>query len=205
MSSRRGFAPVTSTAFSLPFATAKSVVAVRLHEIGLVDALLLDVRAGVVDALLAGARAVAGAAAARRHRLDDSRRLPAEAVGADEAARLRLRVVEQVAARAERARGAALGRLRGRTAGVPPARRRRGRPARPERDGEQSSSPWLYAVHPKFVTPIGVHLSRMGTTRSDQGGSNRRTPKGAPMSLLWIILIVVLVLALLGFFGRGRF
>jgi flagellar basal body-associated protein FliL len=29
--------------------------------------------------------------------------------------------------------------------------------------------------------------------------------KGAQMSLLWIILIVVLVLALLGFFGRGRF
>jgi len=25
------------------------------------------------------------------------------------------------------------------------------------------------------------------------------------MSLLWIIIIVVLVLALLGFFGRGRF
>jgi len=25
------------------------------------------------------------------------------------------------------------------------------------------------------------------------------------MSLLWIILIIVLVLALLGFFGRGRF
>jgi len=25
------------------------------------------------------------------------------------------------------------------------------------------------------------------------------------MSLIWIILIVVLVLALLGFFGRGRF
>jgi uncharacterized protein YqhQ len=25
------------------------------------------------------------------------------------------------------------------------------------------------------------------------------------MSILWIILIVVLVLALLGFFGRGRF
>jgi flagellar basal body-associated protein FliL len=25
-----------------------------------------------------------------------------------------------------------------------------------------------------------------------------------PMSILWIILIVVLVLALLGFFGRGR-
>jgi hypothetical protein len=29
---------------------------------------------------------------------------------------------------------------------------------------------------------------------------------GAPhMSILWIILIVILVLALLGFFGRGRF
>jgi hypothetical protein len=29
--------------------------------------------------------------------------------------------------------------------------------------------------------------------------------RSSPMSLLWIILIVVLVLALLGFFGRGRF
>jgi uncharacterized membrane protein len=28
--------------------------------------------------------------------------------------------------------------------------------------------------------------------------------KEVPMSILWIILIVVLVLALLGFFGRGR-
>jgi uncharacterized membrane protein len=28
--------------------------------------------------------------------------------------------------------------------------------------------------------------------------------KGVRMSILWIILIVVLVLALLGFFGRGR-
>jgi predicted metal-binding membrane protein len=28
--------------------------------------------------------------------------------------------------------------------------------------------------------------------------------KGGVMSILWIILIVVLVLALLGFFGRGR-
>jgi flagellar basal body-associated protein FliL len=27
----------------------------------------------------------------------------------------------------------------------------------------------------------------------------------ATMSILWIILIVILVLALLGFFGRGRF
>jgi hypothetical protein len=28
--------------------------------------------------------------------------------------------------------------------------------------------------------------------------------EGDSMSLLWIILIIVLVLALLGFFGRGR-
>jgi hypothetical protein len=33
-----------------------------------------------------------------------------------------------------------------------------------------------------------------------------RTPtEENAMSLLWIILIIVLVLALLGFFGRGRF
>lgn len=32
-----------------------------------------------------------------------------------------------------------------------------------------------------------------------------RHERSSPMSLLWIILIVVLVLALLGFFGRGRF
>jgi flagellar basal body-associated protein FliL len=31
-----------------------------------------------------------------------------------------------------------------------------------------------------------------------------KSTKGDFVSLLWIILIVVLVLALLGFFGRGR-
>jgi flagellar basal body-associated protein FliL len=31
-----------------------------------------------------------------------------------------------------------------------------------------------------------------------------KSTKGDLVSLLWIILIVVLVLALLGFFGRGR-
>jgi hypothetical protein len=30
------------------------------------------------------------------------------------------------------------------------------------------------------------------------------TTKGGPLSILWIILIIVLVLLLLGFFGRGR-
>ena len=47
----------------------------------------------------------------------------------------------------------------------------------------------------------------MGEQRVQQGPVNRRrdTKGAAHMSLLWIILIVVLVLALLGFFGRGRF
>jgi hypothetical protein len=38
-----------------------------------------------------------------------------------------------------------------------------------------------------------------------RGWVERFATKGAPMSLLWIILIVVLVLVLLGAFGRGRF
>jgi flagellar basal body-associated protein FliL len=29
--------------------------------------------------------------------------------------------------------------------------------------------------------------------------------KGAAVSILWVVIIVILVLALLGFFGRGRF
>jgi hypothetical protein len=47
--------------------------------------------------------------------------------------------------------------------------------------------------------------------RRSLGGRNRTRPfsvglleKGGHVSILWIILIVVLVLALLGFFGRGR-
>ena len=39
----------------------------------------------------------------------------------------------------------------------------------------------------------------------DLSNNRRRDAKEHRMSLLWIILIVVLVLALLGFFGRGRF
>jgi hypothetical protein len=45
--------------------------------------------------------------------------------------------------------------------------------------------------------------------RGDRGGERQSyldsQRKDRTMSLLWIILIVVLVLALLGFFGRGRF
>jgi flagellar basal body-associated protein FliL len=51
-----------------------------------------------------------------------------------------------------------------------------------------------------------VRFPRAGITRS-LGRINRTTGsrKEHRMSLLWIILIVVLVLALLGFFGRGRY
>jgi flagellar basal body-associated protein FliL len=33
----------------------------------------------------------------------------------------------------------------------------------------------------------------------------RQGGQRVPVSLLWIIIIVILVLALLGYFGRGRF
>jgi hypothetical protein len=46
-------------------------------------------------------------------------------------------------------------------------------------------------------------LSRtFAVLRGDRPKANRR--KGDFVSLLWIILIVILVLALLGFFSRGR-
>jgi hypothetical protein len=35
------------------------------------------------------------------------------------------------------------------------------------------------------------------------GGREDFSVKGGPLSILWIILIIVLVLALLGFFSRG--
>jgi flagellar basal body-associated protein FliL len=43
-------------------------------------------------------------------------------------------------------------------------------------------------------------VSRCGDGRPHPIEHGRRS-----MSLLWIILIIVLVLVLLGFFGRGRF
>ena len=49
-------------------------------------------------------------------------------------------------------------------------------------------------------------LAGCGVTGSrKQALYDQTTPKENNMSILWIILIVVLVLALLGFFGRGRF
>jgi hypothetical protein len=50
-----------------------------------------------------------------------------------------------------------------------------------------------------------VEFGEAGDRTCDEAGSTRKPRKGHRMSLLWIILIVVLVLALLGFFGRGRF
>jgi hypothetical protein len=39
---------------------------------------------------------------------------------------------------------------------------------------------------------------------TSEPASTQATRKGGCVSLLWIILIVILVLALLGFFSRGR-
>jgi flagellar basal body-associated protein FliL len=49
-------------------------------------------------------------------------------------------------------------------------------------------------------------VSRCPPTEIIRAGRQSRAPKGGSnrMSILWIILIVILVLALLGFFSRGR-
>src|SRR5919197_917829 len=72
--------------------------AVRLHQVGLVDAGLLDVRARVVDALLGGRTRRRRIRPARPHR--DAGRM-AEAIRAGEPGRLRLHITEQVWARAK--------------------------------------------------------------------------------------------------------
>ena len=83
----------------LPVRDGEERVAVRLDDVGLVDALLLDVRAGVVDALLGSCRAA------------PSPRASGDIVGPHAAPKpygptkrfgVRLRVGEQLAARAER-------------------------------------------------------------------------------------------------------
>ncbi len=82
-------------------------VAVRLHDVRLVDSLLLDVRAGEVDTLLGGRRR-------RRSFPGAGRRVechgPTEPVWPDEASGLRLGVPEQIGASAERDEAAGLGR-----------------------------------------------------------------------------------------------
>lgn len=76
---------------------------VRLHEIGLVDAFLLHIRAGVVDALLRRCRT--GRRALGRDAERDTAGIRDHAAGeaprADETGRLRLHVAEQVTAGAE--------------------------------------------------------------------------------------------------------
>ena len=88
----------------LPVRDGEERVAVRLHDVRLVDAFLLDVRAGEVDALLGRGAASRAPAAALT-----IRHLPAEPVGPDEASGLRLGVPEQVGAAAERDEAAGLG------------------------------------------------------------------------------------------------
>ena len=84
----------------LPVRDGEDRVPVRLDEVRLVDAFLLHVRAGEVDALDGSGRGGAGDRRRRlgRHRAADR----AEAVRADEPLRLPLRVAEQLAAGAER-------------------------------------------------------------------------------------------------------
>jgi hypothetical protein len=56
--------------------------------------------------------------------------------------------------------------------------------------------------------PLAASASRIRgharNSRSRFAVSAKSTNEGSIVNLLWIILIVVLVLALLGFFGRGR-
>ena len=46
-------------------------------------------------------------------------------------------------------------------------------------------------------------VSRFSDAEINSGRSTKEREAGKGMSILWIILIVVLVLALLGFFSRG--
>ena len=132
-----------------PVAEREERLPVRLDEVGLVDAFLLDVRAREVDALNRRH-------GARRHgsgghgRLDD--RAAAEPIRADEALRLGLRVAEQLAAGAERGQPR-LARFRSRASRSP--RRRRSPPPAPRgaRRVYRASSHSLYATFVGFVTP----------------------------------------------------
>ena len=188
----------------LPVRDGEDRVPVRLDEVRLVDTLLLHIRAGEIDAL-DGCRRRRGAG-------DGWERLGrqwaadrAVAVGADEPLRLPLRVAEQLTAGAERGQFR-LRRLRSRAGGG--AGQGDGRGGR-QHDQRQASSelhhpgytpPKQQSSHPKVW-----RSAQRGTRPLTRAGPTETNTKGAYMSLLWIILIVVLVLALLGFFGRGRF
>jgi hypothetical protein len=47
-------------------------------------------------------------------------------------------------------------------------------------------------------------LSIVRLKRNDAGNAARNDEGGLHLGILWIILIVILILALLGFFTRGR-
>jgi predicted nucleic acid-binding Zn ribbon protein len=51
----------------------------------------------------------------------------------------------------------------------------------------------------------GADWQRVCTTRRLIRGEERPRRRRAVMDLIWIIVIVLVVLALLGYFGRGRF
>ena len=188
----------------LPVRDGEDRVPVRLDEVRLVDTLLLHIRAGEIDAL-DGCRRRRGAGDGWERLVRQWAADRAVAVGADEPLRLSLRVAEQLTAGAERGQ-LRLRRLRSRAGGG--AGQGDGRGGR-QHDQRQASS----ELHHPGYTPPKQQSSHPKVWRSAQRGTHPLTragptgtnTKGAYMSLLWIILIVVLVLALLGFFGRGRF
>jgi hypothetical protein len=54
------------------------------------------------------------------------------------------------------------------------------------------------------ATYPGGRLSIVRLKRNDAGNAARNDEGGLHLGILWIILIVILILALLGFFTRGR-
>ena len=81
------------------------------------------------------------------------------------------------------------------------------RQRRGERDAFAEVHHLIYTPQTRAtVTPGSVEFGVEGTRCSARAcQSPPGHERSSQMSLLWIILIVVLVLALLGFFGRGRF
>jgi hypothetical protein len=58
-------------------------------------------------------------------------------------------------------------------------------------------------AHARGTREAGVRIVRFGRRRRREC-SPATTKEGINLGILWIILIVILILALLGFFTRGR-
>ena len=148
---------------------------------------------------VAAASAAVGAAVSTDARSAE----PAQTVRPHEALGLPLRVAEQLAAGTEGGQLRLAGGLRRRASGClpTPAATTTARAAR-----SATRPPSLITLvirHPP--KPSHPEVWRLHRREQPRPRVHRGSRKEHRMSLLWIILIVVLVLALLGFFGRGRF